>query len=255
MPAPTTHTSTWAGSRERALEPGLHSSGSSRRQSSPVHAHHPGAETCRSGTSSSDAAHGSMINSWCGRKHEEPAAARTGSLTAGCRTPRSPGAAVRYDDARLGVCAGFDRCHVKARVDVDGDGDRDPVGLAIKGTYRNRVIVVRVRTERTHIASRRFDVDYWGHESLWQGTAQLDGRPGPRSSPTRWVATSSLPGVTWRGDGLRPAGGTRPWSLLDDRRQSGLRLAGNVDLIAAGLIRQRVACRVGDTGAPSRERS
>jgi len=167
--------------------------------------------------------------------------------------PALPATAVRSDDARLGVCAGFDRCHVKARVDVDGDGDRDPVGLAIKGTYRHRVIVVRVRTERTHIASRRFDVEYWGHESLWQGTAQLDGRPG------REIVVADEMGahiqfyraLTWRGDGLRlleAPGRDHSW-MIDAAIWVAAGWKRRPDA-PAGLIRQRLAERVGDTRSP-----
>lgn len=167
--------------------------------------------------------------------------------------PALPATAVGSNDARLGVCAGFDRCHVKARVDVDGDGDRDPVGLAIKGTYRHRVIVVRVRTERTHIVSRRFGVASWAHMSLWQGTAQLDGRPGREIVVAEEMGAhiQFYRALTWRGDGLRlleAPGRGHSW-MIDRAVWTEVGWKRRPDA-PQGLIRQRLAYRVGDTRSP-----
>lgn len=159
----------------------------------------------------------------------------------------------RTDDVHLGVCAGIERCHVKARVDVDGDGDRDPVGLAIRGHHRQHVIVVRVRTERTRIVSRKFDVDYWGHESMWQGTAQLDGRPGREIvvADEQGAHIQFYRALTWRGDGLRlleAPGRGHSW-MIDRAVWTEVGWKRRPDT-PQGLIRQRLAYRTGDTRSP-----
>jgi hypothetical protein len=78
-----------------------------------------------------------------------------------------------------GVCAGVPGCHVVARVDVDGDAQRDTVGIARRGeegAERGAVLVrVRLASGRTLSTTRR--TEFW-FGPLWQGAAALDGRAG-----------------------------------------------------------------------------
>lgn len=78
-----------------------------------------------------------------------------------------------------GVCAGVAGCHVVARVDVDGDGQRDTVGLARRGAdgAKRGAALVRVRTADGRTLSTTRRTEFW-FGPLWQGAAALDGRPG-----------------------------------------------------------------------------
>lgn len=80
--------------------------------------------------------------------------------------------------AAPGVCDGVRGCKVVARVDVDGDGTKDAVGVARrsgKGAPEGRV-VVRVRTDRGILKATR-TTSYW-FGAPFHGTSDLDGRGG-----------------------------------------------------------------------------
>ncbi len=81
--------------------------------------------------------------------------------------------------AGRGVCEGVSGCRVVARVDVNGDGRRDAVGIARRGSSSagNGAVVVRVRTGTYRIVAARRPLDYW-YGSPWHGAASLDGRRG-----------------------------------------------------------------------------
>ncbi len=78
-----------------------------------------------------------------------------------------------------GVCAGVSTCRVVARVDVDGNGTRDPVALSRFGKNGgpNGSLVVRVKVGAHRIVKVRRKLTYW-YGPVWQGSAVLDGRKG-----------------------------------------------------------------------------
>ena len=80
--------------------------------------------------------------------------------------------------AAAGPCAGVDRCHVVAHADVDGDGTRDPIGLARTGKDggANGTVTLRVRLGSRVVSATR-PAEYW-YGPLWQGAANVDGRRG-----------------------------------------------------------------------------
>ena len=77
-----------------------------------------------------------------------------------------------------GPCAGVDRCHVVAHVDVDGDGSPDAVGLARRGTDGAAKGSVTLRVDLgDRVVSVTRPTEYW-YGPLWQGAADVDGRRG-----------------------------------------------------------------------------
>jgi hypothetical protein len=78
-----------------------------------------------------------------------------------------------------GVCQGVVGCRVVAHVDVNGDGTKDAVGVARRGTNGKpgSAVIVRVRTGARSVVAVRRPLDYW-FGSPWHGAAALDGRKG-----------------------------------------------------------------------------
>src|SRR4051794_7019958 len=77
-----------------------------------------------------------------------------------------------------GPCTGVARCHVVAHADVDGDGTRDPIGLARTGKDggpKGTVTLLVQLGSRVVRATR--PAEYW-YGPLWQGTANVDGLKG-----------------------------------------------------------------------------
>ena len=77
-----------------------------------------------------------------------------------------------------GPCAGVDRCHVVAHVDVDGNGTPDAVGLARTGKdgAPKGTVTLRVQLGDRLVTATR-PTEYW-YGPLWQGAANVDGRRG-----------------------------------------------------------------------------
>ncbi len=115
------------------------------------------------------------------------------------------------DAAGTGVCHGVTGCRVVARVDVDGDGHRDSVGVARRGSAPHLSVLVRVRTGRHHVVSVRAPADFW-LGSLWHGAAHLDGRPGAELvvGYTTGAHTSFYRALTWRAGRLVTLGAPGP---------------------------------------------
>jgi hypothetical protein len=113
--------------------------------------------------------------------------------------------------AEPGVCDGVPGCRVVARVDVDGDGRRDSVGVARPGGDTGRRVVVRVRTGPDHIVSVRAPAEFWPG-SPWLGAAQLDGRPGAELvvAYTQGAHTDFFRALTWRAGRLVTLGAPGP---------------------------------------------
>ncbi len=100
-----------------------------------------------------------------------------------------------------GVCEGVAGCKVKARVDVNGDGLKDVVGVARRGENGapEGGVLVRVKTGAGQIASTRAGNEYW-YGPVWQGTAALDGRKGKEIVVGFTVGAhgQSYRALTWR---------------------------------------------------------
>jgi hypothetical protein len=100
-----------------------------------------------------------------------------------------------------GVCDGVSRCHVKAHVDVTGDGDRDPIGVVRQGANGSAegAVIVRVKTGSGRIVSTRRPTQYW-YGPVWQGVANLDGRKGKEIvvGNTTGAHTEFYLALTWR---------------------------------------------------------
>jgi hypothetical protein len=77
------------------------------------------------------------------------------------------------------VCAGVAKCRVVARVDVDGNGTRDPVGVTRLGKDGGPqgTVVVRVKLRPHRIVKVRRTLDRWSG-AVWQGSAFIDGQKG-----------------------------------------------------------------------------
>ena len=77
-----------------------------------------------------------------------------------------------------GPCAGVSRCHVVTRVDVDGNGTRDAVGLVRTGEdgAANGTVTLRVSLGNRVVTASR-PTEYW-YGPVWQGAANVDGRRG-----------------------------------------------------------------------------
>jgi hypothetical protein len=149
-----------------------------------------------------------------------------------------------------GVCTGVEGCHVRAHTDVTGDGVADAVGVAGRGDGADRRVIVRVRTEGT-IVSERYRAPYW-LGPLWQGVAQLDGRPGKEIvvGQTLGAHAQLYRALTWRrgGPATLDAPGLERYWLIDSAYSfvAGWQVR---DKDAAGTIRQRMAERVSSTGS------
>ena len=78
-----------------------------------------------------------------------------------------------------GVCTGITTCRVVARVDVDGNGTRDPVALSRLGKDGgpHGTVVIRAKVGRHRVVQARRKLPYW-YGPVWQGAAFLDGRKG-----------------------------------------------------------------------------
>jgi hypothetical protein len=121
---------------------------------------------------------------------------------------------VRGYAADGGVCDGVAGCRVVARVDVNGDGSRDSVGVAGRGSAPRMSVLVRVRTSRDHIVSVRAPAEFWTG-SFWQGAARLDGRPGAELvvGYTLGAHTAFHRALTWRAGRLVTLGAPGPGSF------------------------------------------
>jgi hypothetical protein len=100
-----------------------------------------------------------------------------------------------------GACKGVSGCHIVARVDVNGDGARDAVGIAKRGkngSPHGRVLV-RVKTRPHRIVSSRPKLESW-FGGAWQGAAFLDGRRGRELvvGHTAGAHTQFFHALTWR---------------------------------------------------------
>ena len=98
-----------------------------------------------------------------------------------------------------GVCEGVRRCHKVARVDVNGDGDPDPVGLARRKEGDESYVLVRVKVGPERIVTtRRKTTGFYGPP--WQGAARLDGVPGKDLliGYLSGAHTQFFHGITWR---------------------------------------------------------
>ncbi|QNN53861.1 hypothetical protein [Nocardioides mesophilus] len=108
--------------------------------------------------------------------------------------------------APAGVCAGVRHCTVVARVDVDGDGRRDAVGLVRRGGEGAPVgaVVVRVSTAAGTTATAHRRTENWSG-SLWQGAADVDGRPGRELfvGYTQGAHAELFHALTWKQGDLR----------------------------------------------------
>lgn len=100
-----------------------------------------------------------------------------------------------------GVCQGVSRCHKVAKVDVNGDGSADPVGIARRGQRgaEDSYVFVRVKIGPEKIVSVRRRTPYW-YSSPWQGAARLDGVSGKDLlvGYTSGAHTQFFHGLTWR---------------------------------------------------------
>lgn len=151
----------------------------------------------------------------------------------------------------LGVCSGVDRCHIKAHVDVDGDGDKDAVGLARLRKDGHRYVIVRVKTSEGHITRVRRNLGTW-LGSPWQGTAQLDGRPGREIVVGRVMGAHAelYRSITWRHGGLRTfdAPGRGGSWMIDSAVWTSMGWK-QPPQAPSGTVRHRAAFRVGDTSS------
>lgn len=77
--------------------------------------------------------------------------------------------------SRTAVCAGVQRCHRVAVIDVDGDRRADRIGWRRLGDAHAQV---RVRTADGEALARKIDVRYWPGGGVWGDAAWIDGRPG-----------------------------------------------------------------------------
>lgn len=153
-----------------------------------------------------------------------------------------------------GVCAGVPGCDVKAKVDVNGDGNRDPVGITSRGTNANRRVIVRVKITPERIVTMKRDTPYWSG-SHWQGASNLDGRPGKEIVVGKEMGahTQFYFALTWRHGRLvvlNAPGSGRFWMIDGAIWISAGWKRSESD--PTGTIRQRIAVRTGDTKSPFR---
>jgi hypothetical protein len=129
----------------------------------------------------------------------------TGMVTLGFVTAAllvSPtGSAVASQREQRGVCAGVSRCHIAARSDVNGDGSRDPIGVARRGDEGapKGAVIVRVKTGPRRIESIRRPLQYW-YGPVWQGVANLTRTDGKEIVVARTSGAHTLlyQTLTWR---------------------------------------------------------
>jgi hypothetical protein len=156
-------------------------------------------------------------------------------------------AAPPADAAGPGVCDGVAGCRVVARVDVNGDGSRDSVGVAARGTAPDRSVLVRVRTSSDRIVSVRAAAEFWVG-SFWHGAAHLDGRPGAELVVGYTVGAHTVfyRALTWRAGRLLTLGAPGPdtfW-LVDSAAFVSLGWQ-QLPRDPAGTVRQLTALRAG----------
>lgn len=163
-----------------------------------------------------------------------------------------PTSARTSTDPTLGVCSGVDRCHIKAHVDIDGDGDKDAVGVARQRQDGHRYVIVRVKTDAGQITSVRRNLGTW-LGTPWQGTAQLDGRPGREIVVGRVMGAHAqlYRSLTWRRGGLRTfdAPGRGGSWMIDSAIWTSMGWK-QPPKAPEGTIRHRAAFRVGDNDSP-----
>lgn len=122
-------------------------------------------------------------------------------------------------DSGPGVCEGVRGCEVVARVDVNGDGRKDGVGLARRGNEdaETASVVVRVKVGSHRIVKKRRPIPGW-YGPDWQGSAHVDGKRGRElfvgadaGAHTQWFHV-----LTWRKGRLTtlkaPTGG-KTWMI------------------------------------------
>lgn len=149
-----------------------------------------------------------------------------------------------------GLCAGLDHCHVVARPDVTGDGERDTVALVRHGENgaERGSVTVRVRTAEGRVISTRRRTAYW-HGALWQGAGLLDGRGGRDLvvGRTQGAHAQEFTVLTWRKGELvvLNAPGKGRWWWIDSAVwiNAGWQHRKVDD---EGLVRKRVAMREGN---------
>jgi len=109
-------------------------------------------------------------------------------------------------EAGGGVCAGVARCHVVAHRDVNGNGERDAIGVARRGEQgaQRGHVVVRVLTDSGHRAAARRSIRFWSGP-LYQGAADVDGRAGREVfvGYQQGAHTQFFRSLTWRDGDLR----------------------------------------------------
>jgi hypothetical protein len=102
----------------------------------------------------------------------------THTLTAAAMLAATASLATAAPAEAAGVCAGITGCRVVAKVDVDGNGTADPVGLVRTGkdgAEKGRV-TLRVKPGKRVVTASRTTEFFYG--PLWQGAANVDGRRG-----------------------------------------------------------------------------
>lgn len=77
--------------------------------------------------------------------------------------------------AAAGVCAGVAHCDAVAHIDVDGDFEKDTVGLQSTGAHH---VVVRVLTHEGDLLTRRLALGPGKVAKRWGGGADIDGDLG-----------------------------------------------------------------------------
>jgi len=80
--------------------------------------------------------------------------------------------------AARNVCTGVAGCKVVAKVDVNGDGKSDQVGVVRSGTAEDGKITVRVLTAGGRLLKTSNALTFWGGGNGWFGAAAIDGRRG-----------------------------------------------------------------------------
>jgi hypothetical protein len=156
-----------------------------------------------------------------------------------------------------GVCGDIARCHVKARVDVTGDGVRDAIAVIRLGDNgsASSAVTVRVKTGSGRIVSTTRPTQYW-YGPVWQGVANLDARPGKEIvvGNTMGAHTQFYLALTWRHRALVRLGAPGPgttWMIDSAVWISAGWLRRPHDPL--GTIVKRVAVRTGDaTQSPFR---
>ncbi len=147
--------------------------------------------------------------------------------------------------AATSVCGSLARCHVVARTDVDGDGERDVVALARRGAdgATDGSVTVRVRTSASRVAAITRNTFQWSGP-LWQGAAHLDGRDGRELvvGASAGVHTRYFWVLAWRRGSLatvRAPGNARTWIV--DSGNTGVMGWQRTSSDPVGLVRRRVA--------------